>query len=105
MAIVNKKTRKAIKKSFKKVINKHGATVAELIATALATSLATYLGAEGKKGGKNLKKIAKKLPGGKRVRHAVAAAVPALKSVVGKLPDFNGDDRPSHHRSKKHASS
>jgi hypothetical protein len=105
MAIVNKKTRKAIRKSFKKVINKHGATVAEHMATALATALATYLGAEGKKGGKKLKKITKNLPGGKHVVRAVTAAVPALKSAVAKLPDFNGDDRGAHHKSKKHASS
>jgi hypothetical protein len=105
MAMVKKKTRKAIKKSFKKIINKHGATLAEHLATALATAIATYLGAEGKKGAKKLKKIGKKLPGGKRVRRAVAAAVPALKSAVNKLPDFNGDNRRSHHGSKKHASS
>ena len=104
MAMVNKKTRKAIRKSFKKVINKHGATVAEHMATAFAAAIATYLGAEGKKGGKQLTKIAKKLPGSKKVRHAVRTAVPALKSAVKKLPDFNGDDH-GHHRSKKHASS
>ena len=68
------------------------------MATALATALTTYLGAEGKKGGKELTKAAKKLPGGKKVARAVAAAVPALKNAVGKLPDFNGDDRGSHHR-------
>jgi hypothetical protein len=105
MAMVNKKTRKAIKKSFKKIINKHGATVAEHLATALATAAATYLGAEGKHGAKKLTKIAKKLPGGKKVGHAVAAAVPALKNAVGKLPDFNGHNRGGRHRSKKHASS
>ena len=104
MGMVNKKTRKAIRKSLKKVINKHGATVAEHAATALTAAIATYLGAEGKKGGKKLTKIAKNLPGGKKIRHAVTAAVPALKSAVGKLPDFNGDHG-AHHRSKKHASS
>jgi hypothetical protein len=104
MAMVNKKTRKAIRKSLKKVINKHGATVAEHMATALTAAIATYLGAEGKKGGKKLTKIAKNLPGGKKVHRAVKAAVPALKNAVGKLPDFNGDDR-GHHRSKKHAHS
>ena len=105
MAMVNKKTRKAIRKSFKKVINKHGATVAEHAATALTAAIATYLGAEGTKGGKKLVKAAKKLPGGKKVQRAVGAAVPALKSAVRKLPDFNGDDRGQHHRSKKHAHS
>ena len=105
MAMVNKKTRKAIKKSFKKIINKHGATLAEHLATALATAVATYLSAEGTKGAKKLTKIAKNMPGGKKVHRAVKAAVPALKNAVGKLPDFNGDDRAGHHRSKKHAHS
>ena len=105
MVMVNKKTRKAINKSINKVIKKHGPTIAEHLATGLAAGLATYLGAEGKKGRKNLTKIAKKLPGGKSVRRAVAAAVPALKSAARKLPDFNGNDRGTHHRSKKHASS
>jgi hypothetical protein len=107
MAMVNKKTRKAIRKSFKKVINKHGPTIAEHLATGAAAALATYLGAEGKKGGKKLAKVAKKLPGGKHVGRAVAAAAPALKAAVRKLPSFNGGDERSgsHHRSKKHASS
>jgi hypothetical protein len=105
MAMVNKKTRKAIKKSLNKVIKKHGPTIAEHLATAVAAGVATYLGAEGKKGAKNLKKIAKNLPGGKHVSRAVSAAVPALKNAARKLPAFNGDDRGGHHRSKKHASS
>jgi|tagenome__1003787_1003787.scaffolds.fasta_scaffold18630288_1 hypothetical protein len=109
MAMIKKKTRKAIKKSFKKVINKHGPTIAEHVATGLAASVATYLGAEGKKGRKNLKKIAKSLPGGKSLGRAVAGVVPALKAAARKLPGSNGDDRghhssSTHRRSKKHAS-
>jgi hypothetical protein len=106
MAMIKKKTRKAIRKSFNKVIKKHGPAIAEHLATGAAVALATYLGAEGKKGGKKLTKIAKKFPGSKHVRRAVSAAAPALKAAARKLPDFNGDDdRGTHHRSKKHASS
>lgn len=76
MAMLKKKTRKAIQKSFKKVINKHGPTVAEHLATGLAAGIATYLGAEGKKGRKQLKKIAKGIPGGKKIVRAVASAIP-----------------------------
>jgi hypothetical protein len=107
MAMVNKKTRKAIKKSINKVIKKHGPTIAEHLVTGAAAALATYLGAEGKKGGKKLTKIAKKLPGSKHVSRAVAAAAPALKAAARKLPALNGGDEHSstHRRSKKHASS
>ena len=105
MKIVREKARKAIRKTLKKVINKHAATVEEHLATALTAAVATYLGAQGKKGAKKLTKITKKLPGGKKVGNAVAAAVPAFKNAAGKLPAFNNDDRGSHHRSKKRASS
>ncbi len=79
MAMLKKKTRKAIRKSLKKVINKHGPVIAQHLATGLAAAIATYLGAEGKKSHKQLKKVAKSIPGGKKILKAVSASVPLLK--------------------------
>ena len=67
MAILKKKTRKAIRKSFKKIVNKHASTVVEHMATALVAGVATYLGAEGKKGGQQIKKPVKNYRGGKHL--------------------------------------
>ena len=89
MAILKKKTRKAIRKSFKKVVDKHASTVAEHLATALVAGLATYLGAEGKKGGKQIKKAVKHLPGGRHFARAVAGFAPAIRDVAHKLPGLN----------------
>src|SRR5256885_11127218 len=86
MAMLKKKTRKAIQKSFKKIVNKHAATVAEHAATALAAGLATYLGAEGKKGRKQIKKAVKYLPGGKHLARAVAGLTPAGERVGAQPP-------------------
>src|SRR2546423_13528728 len=86
MAMLKKKTRKAIQKSFKKIVNKHAPTVAEHAATALAAGLATYLGAEGKKGGKQIKKAVKHLPGGKHLARAVAGVAPGGEKGAAKLP-------------------
>ena len=98
MAMLKKKTRKAIQKSFKKLANKYAPTVAEHMATALAAGLATYLGAEGKKGRKQIKKVVKQLPGGKHLARAVAGVAPAMKNAAQKLPGLNnGDD----HRKKR----
>src|SRR5438046_9806425 len=76
--MLKKKTRKAIRKTFKKQINKHGPRVARHLATGLTAAIATYLGAEGKKGGKKLKNVAKNIPGGKKIVRAITSAVPAL---------------------------
>ena len=106
MATTKNKTRKTITTNVKKAIKKHGPTVAAHVATGVAAGLATYLGTEGKKGRKNLKKIAKKLPGRKSVGRAVVAAVPTLKAASRKIPAFKGgDSRGTHRRSKKRASS
>lgn len=106
MAMLKKKTRKAIQKSFKKIVNKHAATVAEHAATALAAGLATYLGAEGKKGGKQIKKAVKHLPGGKHLVRAAARFAPGLEDSADKRPGSNNGH--GHHkkrrRSKKSAS-
>lgn len=79
MAMLKKKTRKAIRKSLKKVINKHGPTLVQHLATGLAAAVATYLGAEGKKSHKQLKRVAKSIPGGKKILKAVSASIPLLK--------------------------
>ena len=105
MAMLKKKTRKAIKKTFKKLVNKHAPTVAEHAATALAVGLATYLGAEGKKGRKQIKKAVKHLPGGKHLARAVAGFAPAVKDAAHKMPGLNNgrSDKKRGH-SKKSAS-
>jgi menaquinone-dependent protoporphyrinogen IX oxidase len=105
MAMLKKKTRKAIQKTFKKLVNKHAPTVAEHAATALAVGLATYLGAEGKKGRKQIKKAVKHLPGGKHLARAVTGFVPAVKDAAHKMPGLNngGSDKKRGH-SKKSAS-
>jgi hypothetical protein len=109
MALLKKKTRKAIRKTFKKAINKHGPDVAQHLATALAAGMATYLGAGGKKSQKQLKKVAKTIPGGKRILEAVSSNVPFLK---GDSHESNGHGRGNAHttrkrgkRSKKHETS
>jgi hypothetical protein len=106
MAMLKKKTRKAIRKSFKKMVNKHAPTVAEHMATALAAGLATYLGAESKKGRKQIKKAVKHLPGGKHLARAVAGFVPAVKDAAHKLPGLNngGGESKKRGHSKKSAS-
>ena len=106
MAILKKKTRKAIRKNFKKVVNKHASTVADYLATALVAGLATYLGAEGKKGGKQIKKAVKHLPGGKHLARAVAGFAPAVKDAAEKLPGLNNGrgERKKRGHSKKSAS-
>lgn len=106
MAILKKKTRKAIRKSFKKMVNKNAPTVVEHMVTALAAGLATYLGAEGKKGRKQIKKAVKQLPGGKHLARAVAGFAPAVKDAAHKLPGLNngGNHRRKRLHSKKSAS-
>jgi len=106
MAILKKKTRKAIRKSFKEIVNKHASTVVEHMATALVVGLATYLGAEGKNGRKQIKKAVKHLPGGKHLARAVAGFAPAVKDAAHKLPGLNngGGDREKRVHSKKSAS-
>ena len=104
MAMLKKKTRKAIQKTFKKLVHQHAPTVAEHAATALAVGLATYFGAEGKKGRKQIKKAVKHLPGGKYLARAAAGVTPAVKDAAHKLPGLNngrGDKKRGH--SKKSA--
>ena len=105
MAMLKKKTRKAIKKTFKKLVNKHAPTVAEHAATALAVGLATYLGAEGKKGRKQIKKAVRHLPGGKHLARAVTGFAPAMKDAAHKMQGLNNgrSDKKRGH-SKKSAS-
>ena len=105
MAILKKKTRKAIRKSFKKVVNKHAPTVAQHTATALAAGLTTYLAAEGKSGRKQIKNVVRHLPGAKYVARAVAGITPAVKNAVHRLPGLNNGhpDRKKRQESKKSA--
>ena len=91
MTILKKKTRKAIGK----VINKHGPVVAEHLATALAAATAMYLGTRGKK---SLKKVAKTIPGGKRILKAVSSNVPFLK---GNSHNSNGAAETNAHTKRK----
>jgi hypothetical protein len=63
----------------KKVINKHGPVIAQHLATGLAAGLATYLGAGGKKSRKQLKKVAKSIPGGKKILKAVSSNISFLQ--------------------------
>ena len=103
MAVLKKKTRKAIKKSFRKALNKHGPRVARHLATGLATALATYVGAEGKKGSKKLAKLAES--GGRKLGKTVSGAVPALEGVVTKIAGENGHKKARRRsRSKKQSS-
>lgn len=100
MAILKKKTRKAIQKSVSKALNKHGPTLATHLATGLATGLAAYLGAEPTKGKKKLKKAAKALPV-KKIGKALAA-VPGVKEIAQNVAglDINGE-RKTAKRAKK----
>jgi hypothetical protein len=106
MAMLKKKTRKAIRKTWKKAINKHGPVIAEHLATALAAATATYLGAGDKKSRKQLKKVANAVPGGKRLLGAVTSNIPSWKSDSH---ESNGHGHGNQHktgkrgkRSKKH---
>ena len=107
MAMLKKKTRKAIRKTFKKAINKHGPRIARHLATGLAAAAATYLGAEGgEKTQKQLKKVAKSIPGGKKILKAVTESIPLLQGE-GHHSNSNGHRRQHSagkrgKRSKKH---
>jgi hypothetical protein len=92
MSMLKKKTRKAIQKSLKKIMNKHGPALAEHLATGVAAALATYLGTGGKKSRKQLEKVAKSIPGGKRILKVVSSNIPTLKSE-GDGSSTNGHTR------------
>ena len=98
MAMLKKKTRKAIRKSFKKVINKHGPAIAQHLATGLAAAAATYLGAGSRKSHKQLKKVAKSIPGGKTILKAVTESIPLLK---GESHHSNSNGHRTEHRTRK----
>ena len=87
MVMLKKKTRKAIGKNFKKVITKHGPYVAQHLATAVAAATATYLGVGGKKSYKQVKRVAKSIPG-KRILKAVSSHLPLFKA---NSHESNGD--------------
>ena len=96
MAILKKKTRKAIGEGFKNVISKHGPVVAEHLATAIAAATATYLGTVGKTRRKQLKKVAK--TGGKRILKAMSSNVPFWK---GDSHESNGHAETKPHTKRK----
>ncbi|HEX4667595.1 MAG TPA: hypothetical protein VH207_13440 [Chthoniobacterales bacterium] len=100
MAVLKKKTRKALRKAVNKAVKKHGPRVARHLVTGVAAGLATYLGAEGDKGAKKLKKAAKSLPGGKQVASAVAATVPLLKDAAETVTDAVTPSKPKKTRSR-----
>ena len=97
MSMMKKKTRKAIRKTVKKLINKHGPTVVSHLGAALATGLAAYVSGEPEhKRKKHLKKL-RKMP-----RKIVAAmrAVPGVTEVAEQLTTSNGSGRS---KGRKHA--
>lgn len=107
MAMLKKKTRKAIRKSFKKVVNKHGPQVARHLATGLAAAATTYLSAGSKKSHKQLEKVAKSLPSGKKILRAVTEHIPFL-AKQSHQSNGNGHRKANsaakgRKRSKKHA--
>lgn len=90
MAMMKKKTRKAIRKSVKKLINKHGPTVVSHLGTALATGLAAYATAEpDQKRAKQLKKL-RKMP--KKIVKAMRG-VPVVAEIAGQIADSNGSQK------------
>src|SRR5947209_8609724 len=90
MALLKRKTRKAIRKIIKKAINKHGPVVVRHLATALAAGVATYVGADGDKTQKKLKKAVKNIPGGKKVLKAVSSMVPFVSEDAKDEKSHNG---------------
>lgn len=94
MAMMKKKTRKAVRKSVKKLINKHGPTVVSHLGAALATGLAAYVTAEPdhkrKKHLKKLKKVPKKIVSAMR-------EVPGVAEVAEQITAANG----SHKQKRK----
>lgn len=89
MKLINRKTRKAIKKSLAKAVRKHGSKIATGLVAGLASSVATYASTEeGGSGGKRKKgkkgKFAKLLP--KAGVGKSLALVPGLKQVREMLP-------------------
>lgn len=113
MAMLKKKTRKAVRKGINKAIKKHGPRVARHLATSLVAGLATYIGAEGEEGAKKLKKVAqalpskkqlkkaaKSIPGGKHVARAVSATVPLLHDAADKVTGGNGQKKPKRGRTR-----
>ena len=99
MAIFKNNTGKAIGKTWKKAINEYGPTVAEHSITALAAATLTYLGTATNKTRK-LKKVAKMIPGGKRIVESVSSNIPFLKSERQKS---NGHNQNNTHRTRKRA--
>lgn len=97
MAVMNKKTRKAIRKTVKKLINKHGPTVVAHLGTALASGLAAYATAEPddkrKKQVKKLKKVPKKIA--KAIRN-----VPGVAAVAEQVVGGNGSHKKAARREK-----
>jgi len=113
VAMLKKKTRKAIRKGINKAIKKHGPRVARHLATSLVAGLATYIGAEGEEGAKKLKKVAralpskkqlkkasKSIPGGKQIVRAVSATVPLLHDVAEKATGGNGQKKAKRGRAR-----
>jgi len=75
VALLKRKTRKALGKIIRKTVNKHAPDVAEHLATAAVAAIATYIGAEGKKkSGRKLAKAVKKIPGANALLKAISDA-------------------------------
>ena len=58
MALLKKKTRKAVRKIVKKAVNKHGPTVSKHVVTAISAAIATYISAEGDEAPKRIVYVA-----------------------------------------------
>ena len=96
MAMMKKKTRKAIRKTVKKLINQHGPTVVSHLGTALASGLAAYASAEpDHKRKKQMKKL-------KKVPRQIAKAmrdIPGVAAVADSIAESNGSHKEKGKRS------
>lgn len=89
---MNKKTRKAIRKSVRKVLKKHGPEIAGHLATGAMAALAAFVAAEPKKG-KKLKKLVNAMRDTPMVS-AIAEKIPTLDHENDKeeAPKSKADD-------------
>jgi hypothetical protein len=98
MAVLKKKTRKKMRKAIDKAVAKHGPRIARHLVTGVAAGIATYLGAEGDKGAKKLKKVAKSFPGGKVIGDVIAATVPVIKNAANNVTGSDSNSRSDNKR-------
>ncbi len=93
MKLVKRKTRKAIKKSVSKAIDKHGPQIAAAVVGGIASTLATLAGAESSEdpGKSKLTRFAEKVTAG-RGRGDDEPAREATSKHDGRPPEVGGRD-------------